>query len=259
MTILSYLIKLPILKRLIPGTSLKFLKLLNKNRGFFKIKNLKMYLDFLDPIDRQIILLQKYEDKEINFLINNLKLFNIKYFIDIGSNCGYYSLFVTNNNTQIKTIAFEPNQEAYYKFSKSLQENLHLSSRIKLYNFGLSNKNSKLQMKSLIKYGYAQTGGSSVDKQYKKNTYEISLEKFYIGDKILKFNNKFLAIKIDVEGHELKVLQGFEKLIKKNKCIIQVEIFRENFDLVNNFLEKKRFKIFKKIKLNSNFFYKNFN
>ena len=113
-------------------------------------------------------------------------------------------------------------------------------------------------MKSLIKYGYAQTGGSSVDKKYKKNTYKISLENFYRGDKILKFNKKFIAIKIDVEGHELKVLKGLEKLIVKNKCIIQIEIFKKNFNSVHKFLKKKKYKIFKEIKLNSNFFYKNF-
>ena len=50
------LLKLPILKRLIPSVLIRLLKILNKNRGYFKIKNTKMFLDFLDKIDIELIL-----------------------------------------------------------------------------------------------------------------------------------------------------------------------------------------------------------
>ena len=71
---ISKLIKFPILKRLIPSISLRFLKILNKNRGYFKVNDFEMYLDFLDPIDREIILSQEFEKQEIDFLINEIKL-----------------------------------------------------------------------------------------------------------------------------------------------------------------------------------------
>ena len=255
---LAYLIKFPILKRLIPSLSLRILKSLKKNRGFFRVKSLKMFLDFLDPIDREIILSQNFEEEEISFLIEKINLYKVKNFLDIGANCGYYSIFVTKNNSKIKTTAFEPNQEAYYKFNKTLKKNLSLSKRIKLYNFGLSSTNSKLKIKSFIKHGYAQTGGSSVEGKFEKNKHKISLENFYNGDEKLRFKNTILAIKIDVEGHELSVLKGLNNLIKNNKCIIQIEIFKKNFKLVNNFLENRTFKIFYKVNKRSNFFYKNF-
>lgn len=255
---LSYLIKFPILKRLIPSLSLRILKFFNKNRGFFRVKNLELFLDFLDPIDREIILSQNFEKDEINFLINMINFYKIKNFLDIGANCGYYSLFVTKNNFKIKTIAFEPNQEAYYKFSQTLKKNFYLSKRILLHNYGLSNINSKLKIKSFIKHGYAQTGGSSVEGKFEKNKHKISLENFFIGDEKLNFKNTTLAIKIDVEGHELHVLKGIKKLIKNNKCIIQIEIFRKNFKSVNKFLESKKFKIFYSVNKRSNYFYKNF-
>ena len=69
----SSLIKIPILKRIIPSLGLKILKILKKNRGYFKIKDTKMFLDFLDPIDKQIILNQEYEKLEINYLIKEIK------------------------------------------------------------------------------------------------------------------------------------------------------------------------------------------
>ena len=69
----SSLIKIPLLKRIIPSLGLKILKILKKNRGYFKIKDTKMFLDFLDPIDKQIILNQEYEKLEINYLMKEIK------------------------------------------------------------------------------------------------------------------------------------------------------------------------------------------
>ena len=74
---ITKIIKLPILKRLIPSISIRFLKLLKRNRGYFKINNIEMFLDFLDPIDREIILHQEFESKEIDFLIKQIKNNNI--------------------------------------------------------------------------------------------------------------------------------------------------------------------------------------
>ena len=61
---IKFLVKLPILKRLIPSLGIRLLSILKKNRGYFKINNIKMFLDFLDPIDRQIILTEEYEHEE---------------------------------------------------------------------------------------------------------------------------------------------------------------------------------------------------
>ena len=61
---ISTLLKIPILKRLIPSLAIKVLKFIKKNRGYFRIENTFMYLDFLDPIDREIILYQKFESEE---------------------------------------------------------------------------------------------------------------------------------------------------------------------------------------------------
>ncbi|RYE63155.1 MAG: FkbM family methyltransferase, partial [Oxalobacteraceae bacterium] len=37
--------------------------------------------------------------------------------------------------------------------------------------------------------------------------------------------NESIALKIDIEGHELKALQGSEALLSNNRCIIQIEIY----------------------------------
>ena len=84
--IISFLVKLPIFKHLIPSISIRLIKILKKNRGFFNIDNNKMFLDFLDPIDRELILHQKYEEEEIAILNKLIIKHSVNYFLDIGSN-----------------------------------------------------------------------------------------------------------------------------------------------------------------------------
>ena len=252
------LLKLPILKRLIPSLAIRVLKLLKKNRGYFKIKNLKIFLDFLDPIDREIILFQEFEKLEIDYLIKQMKKINPHYFIDIGSNCGYYSIKIANEFPNIQIFSFEPNQEAYLKFSKTLKANTLLAKKINSYNFGLSNSNTKLKIRSLVKHGYVQTGGSSITRNYEKGSFQESFENFKVADEFIKIKHSLIILKIDVEGHEFEVLKGLQEITKFNKCLIQIEIFEENFSRVNNFLSSLGFEITHEIKKRYNYFYKNF-
>ena len=89
---IKFFLDLPIFKRLIPSIGIKLLKLLNKNKGYYKIKDILFYLDFLDPIDRKIILYNEYESDSVNFLENLFNQHSISHFLDIGANSGYYSI-----------------------------------------------------------------------------------------------------------------------------------------------------------------------
>ena len=255
---IKYSIKLPILRRIIPSIGIRLLKILKKNRGFFNIDGFKMYLDFLDPIDRAIILNKTYEVKEINILTKLIRNNSVTKFIDIGANCGFYSFQFAMEKLDV--FAFEPNSDALLKMNNTIDQNKNLENKIKIYPFGLSNNNSIMQMRSMIKYGYTQTGGSSVtiEKQSLENKYKIYEAKFKIGDEILNFQNNNLAIKIDVEGHELNVLKGIQNLLKNNKCVLQIEIFIKNYHIVNSFLLDNNFILVDQIRENSNFFYSNY-
>ena len=255
---IKYLIRIPILKRLIPSIGIRLLKILKKNRGFFNINGLKMYLDFLDPIDRAIILNKTYEVEEINILTRLIKNNSTKKFIDIGANCGFYSFQFAMQNLEV--LAFEPNSEALLKMKKTINQNENLKNKINIFPYGLSNINSRMNMRSMTKHGYIQTGGSSIttDRPSQNNKYKIYEAEFKIGDEILRFQNNNLAIKIDVEGHELNTLKGIQNLLKSNNCIIQIEIFEKNFKLVNSYLLENNFLLVDKFKKRANYFYSNY-
>ena len=252
---IKFLVKLPILKRLIPSLGIRLLSILKKNRGYFKINNIKMFLDFLDPIDRQIILTEEYEHEEFVIFSKFIKDNSIDNFIDIGANCGFYTFHLSNI---LNVFAFEPNLEAYEKLEKTLKKNNTFKDKVKLYPFGISDKNSVLKMKTKVKFGYVQTGGSSVSNPIEEEGHELFQADFKIGDEVLKLNNQKLAIKIDVERHELSVLKGFVNLLNNNDCLIQIEIFEKNFKEVDQFLKDNKFSKISSFDERSNYFYSNF-
>ena len=255
---LNILSKIPILNKLISSLGVRLLKLLNKNRGYYKINGINMFLDFLDPIDREIIITKKYEIKEISTLNKLIDANKTNYFIDVGANCGFYSLNISLKYKDLNILAFEPNIDAYQKFNKTLEGNIDKFQNIKIYNYGLSDKKSKLKMRSKIKHGYVQTGGSTIHDGETYNDVSIYDADFELGDEKLKLINSNLAIKIDVEGHEYSVLLGLKKLLTNNKCILQIEIFNDNFEKSNNFLVNNNFKKISEIKSNINSTYKNY-
>ena len=255
---LNILLKIPILNKLISSLGVRLLKLLNKNRGYYKINEINMFLDFLDPIDREIIITKEYETKEISTLTKLIDDNKSNYFIDVGANCGFYSLNISSKYKDLNILAFEPNIDAYRRFNKTLEGNIDKFQNIKIYNYGLSDKKSKLKMRSKIKDGYTQTGGSTIHDGETYNNVSIYDAYFEQGDEKLKFINSNLAIKIDVEGHEFNVLLGLKKLLTNNKCILQIEIFNDNFDKSNNFLVNNNFKKISEIKSNINNIYKNY-
>jgi len=257
---IRYLVRLPLLKRIIPSLGLKILQKFKKNRGFFRVGRFLMFLDFLDPVDRQIILYQNYEKDSVLFFSNFIKKKSINFFLDIGANSGYYSFFFSYYFKNLKIKSFEPNYEAQYKFRQTIVKGRNLFPNIQLYSFGLSDKTGTLKMSSLIKRGYTQTGGSSVENiNINSKQFETFDAQFKVGDEVLNINNENLGIKIDVEGHEIQVLKGLKNLLSNNRCIIMVESGDKNFDKLNTFLNQNNYKLLLKMKDRKDYFYSNFN
>jgi hypothetical protein len=44
-------------------------------------------------------------------------------------------------------------------------------------------------------------------------------------DEALSFENLRLAVKIDVEHYECEVINGMQRMLRKNRCLVQIEAF----------------------------------
>jgi len=192
------------------------------SENIYNIHNYKMYVP-PSNIDGIFISLRTHKiwEKDVTkSLIYKFNELNINTFIDIGANIGYYSLLFSKKN--INTYAFEPNNSNY----AILESNIALNniSCCKLFNFGLGEKEEELIFYYRTEKSGHGTFYNNIIKQQKLNLSEtIEVKKLdsvdIIGDKI--------AVKIDVEGFELAVLKGMNKLLESKRIkIICIEISR---------------------------------
>ena len=187
-----------------------FIRKNNFNKAKDKMPNFAILNN--DYVSMDILIDGYYELKELKVLFgwlkNKIKFNNV---VDVGAYLGNHSVYFSNYFKGV--VSFEPNPYSY----DLLKINTKQKKNIKIYNFGLSNKNSTEDF-----YNYEfNHGGSSVIKS-KKTPYTKHRAKFYSFDK-LNLKKKIDLIKIDVEGNELNVLKGMKGTIQKSSPIILFE------------------------------------
>ena len=176
-------------------------------------------------------------------------------FWDVGSNIGIYSIYSSIIHKNLKVFSFEPSFLNLGILSRNISIN-NLTNKVSIFQLPLSNKSNFFQAmneSSLSFAGALSTFGSKKNFEGKKtkfvNSYKIlgtSLNNA-IENKILKIPD---YIKIDVDGLEHIILNGFDKFAsdKKIKSIL-IEI-TENYitqkKFITNFMKKQNFILEKK-------------
>ena len=161
----------------------------------------------------------------------------INFSIDIGANVGKYTkLLLAETNSEV--IAFEPLPKAFEEL-KEIEKNF--SSRLNVYNFGIGNKNSNLELNYSTEKSELASFIQDLDKLSfvdSKNNKKIIVEVMTLDSFFKKYEQTYKEkeidlLKIDTEGFELEVLNGAsETLINKKPKFIQIEfnwhqLFRE--------------------------------
>jgi FkbM family methyltransferase len=134
-------------------------------------------------------------------------------FFDIGSNYGGYS-YITLLNPNLKVEAFEPNPSVALNFSKIVD--INSIPNVNVNSFGLSDtdRTCALHVVNPNNIGAASIKVNKDGECVFKPLDSLNIQKMDI-------------VKIDVEGHELEVLEGAKETIKRCKPIfIQIEINR---------------------------------
>ena len=139
--------------------------------------------------------------------------------IDIGANFGWYSIHFSQLVGQNgRVFAFEPVSETYEELNSNIK--LNSSQNIKVFNFALGNKDGT------ISFGVPTfDGGSGASSEFLKYSKRIRTTMRQLDDIMKEQNiNKIDFIKADIEGGELNMLKGAEKLLEHFKPKILIEI-----------------------------------
>lgn len=203
--------------------------------AIFSFDNIGLTINLEGRYERDIL------DALSRFLTQHLDIDTDTAVIDVGANIGNHSIFFSQIFS--KVYAFEPNPQAYYL----LQYNSAGSNIVPL-NYGLSSENSTVAFSidpinlggSKVIEGRSGPGTPSL------NTIDIEVRRL---DDNLEIKNQVVSlIKIDVEGHELQVLEGAVEFIKASRPIIVFEqskdaIFDGTSDTID-FLREKNYRFF---------------
>lgn len=232
-----YLIKKTYRKIIIFLTTFFFL---NKEK-VKKINGYNLYLNITEYTS-WLIYFTKYEEQEVRFVKKNLN--NSDNCLDIGSNIGFFTILFASLSKKGLVYSFEADKENFDKLSKNIY--LNKINNVKHFNKAVSNNSS---YKYLVSTKDINSGGNYLSlTPNKKSKKVLTID---LNNSLLN-NIFFKIVKIDVEGHEMKVLEGMSNILKKNVKFLIIET-SDNFIEISDYLSKFGFVIFERYRLNSIF------
>ncbi len=187
----------------------------------------KFLIDWQQPVDKRLAF-EMFEPERITHFMNSIESMAPDMFLDIGAHAGLYSILVNSRVPKAIIHAFEPDATNLGQLNANLFLN-RLSDKVVVNPFGLSDRDGSLNFASS---GEQTHRAFSRVSEHGGNT--VMVRRL---DSVISEEGKRIAIKIDVEGHELAVLRGAEDLLRRNSCYMQMESALENFGQAKTLLE----------------------
>jgi FkbM family methyltransferase len=216
----------PILKRLYPSLRKSWARL--TWIGGYKVKrygDLLLLLNWRNYVDRQIGLLGGYEREQIDYLLSRMAG-GCDGFIDVGANFGLYSLIVARSGRARAIHAFEPDPRNLGQLAGNLYLN-KLTGVVQVHPLAVSDRVGPL--------AFTLADDGATGKTYAAADGGTTLMATTLDD-ALQLSGATLFLKIDIEGHALAALRGAERLLRDNRCFLQIETWAHDFDAVSGLL-----------------------
>jgi len=193
--------------------------------------------------------LERFEEFQFLKIIETL-LPSCSVSLDIGANIGNHSIFMSKILQCSIIHAFEPIPFLYDKMIENFNNNG--VDNVISHNIALSSKESNLRCISKLPDNHGSYwlwyDGESVKHPYERgyerhkgfdgSEYTKQIPSKRLDDVMIEYNtDKIHFIKIDVEGMEIEVLNGGMDIIQKHKPLLQIEVSKDNFELINTLLK----------------------
>lgn len=194
--------------------------------------NYRMFVsNTIDAIQRHHVGGKLYEAEELEIIARQFPPGGV--FLDIGANVGNHTVFAAKALNARKVFAFEPASPQ----SDILAINVILNEvvdRVTIYRLGLSNTagTSRIQMRSPLNIGGAGLSGGTDGESV-----TLSRGDDVLGDTHIDF------IKIDVEGHEMAVLEGLQNVIRTKRPTIFAEVDNDNWKAFSECLDRNNYHV----------------
>ena len=203
------------------GLKIKFIKKIVKEKFIYQVITKNNYnIHKWDPSATEVFMTQCFSDWGNEYLfLDSIRGRKNCYFLDVGCHSGYFPTLFKDYFEKI--IGFEPSK----KCINILED---LNNEKFSYHYCFVGDTNMTVSGGDSETGYSFYNRDSNHKQINfKQLSQITLDHFCNSKKI----NDITAIKIDVDGIDLKVLYGAKEIIKSNRPSILIENYtRELFD-----------------------------
>ncbi|MFE6362138.1 FkbM family methyltransferase [Streptomyces sp. NPDC057806] len=136
---------------------------------------------------------------------------------DVGAHVGYFSMIAALAAPKAKVHAFEPVDEIHARLAVNLRMNN--IQNVKRFQAGVSAEPGWAEISVRFAGNLLSTGSSlerGADDAQLKRIQLLALDDVFAGTKLD-------LIKIDVEGHEMSVLQGARQVLKRDRPTVMLE------------------------------------
>lgn len=130
-------------------------------------------------------------------------------FIDIGAHYDFYTLLVGTRQRSCRIIAFEPVPENYEILRRKVE--LNNLRNVELHNLALSDKSETRQ----LNVTEASECCGFYEHPLAKSIKKIQVDAVALDDFLGRLPNGAITLKVDVEGHELSVLEGMKWTLRE--------------------------------------------
>jgi len=148
-------------------------------------------------------------------------------FIDVGANLGLYTCILMKNRLVPRAILFEPDRRNRVHLGANLLINGLLDANLEIHAVALGAEPGRFR---LVPGPERDIGLSQiVEAAPQGQGYDIEVVRF---DEFVALTGQTLAIKIDVERYERKVLAGMARTLRDNRGIVQIEVLEAREETV---------------------------
>jgi len=215
------LARLPILKRLIPSLRKRWAWLSSpREYRIVKREGARFLVNYTDWADRMVIIHGLAERAQVAFLLQAIGERGCTTFIDIGAHMGVYAIVVARRTRCAKIIAFEPDPRNYAHLQANLFVN-GLMNAIESHAVAVSDRDGLVPF---IPGPPTCEVWSKIGEAADANAMTVPAVRL---DSIMSYAGQNIALKIDIEFHEMQAVAGMRNLLQKNRCFMQVECFEE--------------------------------
>lgn len=182
----------------------------------------RLLFDWRHSLDKKVAV-ELYEHPQISYLTRCVDALQPQMFIDIGAHAALYSLILKARHPQLEVHAFEPDRTNLCQLYANLFIN-GLTRSIHVHEHGISDRSGHATFETAD-----ETSSRGTRRISHSGNSQIPVHRL---DDVIKVRDQTLTIKIDVEGHELQVLEGAREVLSHNNCLLQIESAPDQFAAV---------------------------